>query len=170
MEACVIEPHLDGRALADVVDTDVLFKLRVVDIDCREAPAPAAARREVVEVVTPGLAGDPEGIEAKRELALVAVAPGASCGLAILDATTGDFRATEVDAEDGAVRLPASIIEELERVEPREILLPASAGPEIEAQLGAALPDSARTRVAAESFDPAATASPEGLAQAAGYH
>jgi DNA mismatch repair protein MutS len=136
--------------------------------DPRSTGGRRLVRREVVEVVTPGLAGDPEGIEAKRELALVAVAPGASCGLAILDATTGDFRATEVDAADGAARLPAVIIEELERVEPREILLPASADPEIEAQLGAALPDSARTRVAAESFDPAATARPEGLAQAVG--
>ena len=87
--------------------------------DPRSTGGRRLVRREVVEVVTPGLAGDPEGIEAKRELALVAVAPGASCGLAILDATTGDFRATEVDGGDGAARLPAVIIEELERVEPR---------------------------------------------------
>jgi DNA mismatch repair protein MutS len=136
--------------------------------DPRSTGGRRLVKREVVEVVTPGLAGDPEGIEAKRELALVAVAPGASCGLAILDATTGDFRATEVDAADGAAGLPPVIIEELERVEPREILLPASAGPEIEAQLSAALPDSARTGVAAESFDPACAARPEGLAQAEG--
>jgi DNA mismatch repair protein MutS len=136
--------------------------------DPRSTGGRRLVKREVVEVVTPGLAGDPEGIEAKRELALVAIAPGASCGLAILDATTGDFRATEARADDGAAGLPPVIVEELERVEPREILLPASAGPEIEAQIDAVLPDGARTGVAAESFDPAASACPEGLAQAEG--
>jgi len=137
--------------------------------DPRSAAGRRLVKREVVEVVTPGLVGDPQGIEAKSELALVAVAPGASCGLAILDATTGDFRATEVDAQAGASVLPPVIIEELQRVEPREILLPASAVPEIGAQLAAVLPGTARTGVATENFDPAAAAlRPEGLANAPG--
>jgi len=136
--------------------------------DPRSTAGRRLVKREVVEVVTPGLAGDPAGIEAKRELALVALAPGASCGLAILDATTGDFRATEVDACADAAGLPPLIIEELTRVEPREILLPVSVSAEIEAQLALALSDSATTRVALESFDPAASARPEGLEQATG--
>jgi DNA mismatch repair protein MutS len=165
---CGVPVHAADAYIKELADLGHRVAICEQVEDPRSAGGRRLVRREVIEVVTPGLAGDPEGVEAKRELALVAVAPGASCGLAILDATTGDFRATEVDADDGAARLPASIIEELTRVEPREILLPGSAGPEIEAQLGAALPDSARTRVAAESFGPAATARPEGLAQAVG--
>ncbi len=45
-------------------------------------------KREVVEVVTPGLAGDPQGIEACDELWLAALLPGADAGLAMLDAST----------------------------------------------------------------------------------
>jgi DNA mismatch repair protein MutS len=137
--------------------------------DPRSAGGRRLVKREVVEVVTPGLVGDPEGIEAKRELALVAVAPGPTCGLAILDATTGDFRATEVAADAGAAVLPPKVIEELQRVEPREILLPAFTAPEVEAQLEALLPGCSRTAVATENFDPdTAAVRPEGLAQAAG--
>src|SRR5574342_1046921 len=54
-------------------------------------------RREVVEVVTPGLAGDPEAIESRRELCIAALEPGPVFGLAVLDATTGDFRATAIE-------------------------------------------------------------------------
>jgi len=75
-------------------------------------------RREVVEVVTPGLVGDPDGIDGRTVVALAAIcppdfaplaSPGAQTasrryGLAVLDASTGDFRATElvVDEAGGA--------------------------------------------------------------------
>ncbi len=44
--------------------------------DTRAAAGRRLVKRDVVEVVTPGLVGDPAGIEAGRELALAAVAPG----------------------------------------------------------------------------------------------
>lgn len=120
-------------------------------------------RREVVEVVTPGLVGDPEGIEATRELAVAALWPGACCGLAILDASTGEFRATEVAADGDAV-LPASLEQELRRVAPREILLPAPLEPTLASRLERLLPAAARTAVDGACFDPARVARrPEGL-------
>jgi hypothetical protein len=65
-------------------------------------------RREVVEVVTPGLVGDPEGLDGRTVVSLVAIcwsavesgAGGRRFGLAALDASTGDFRATELVVED----------------------------------------------------------------------
>ena len=141
---------------------------RVAVCEQVEDPKVAAGRRllrrEVVEVVTPGLVGDPEGIEAARELALVALAPGPATGLAVLDASTGEFRATEVDGGPDGGPLPPALAEELQRVDPREILLPESSDPGLQAQLEVLLPAAALTAVDASSFDPArAPAHPHGL-------
>ncbi len=91
--------------------------------DPKEAGGKRLVRREVVEVVTPGLVGDPEGLEAAQEVALVAVALSdpTEVGIAALDATTGDFRATRVRA-GGDGGLPTLVWEELERISPREVL------------------------------------------------
>jgi DNA mismatch repair protein MutS len=125
-------------------------------------------RRDVVEVVTPGLAGDPESIEARRELCIAALEPGEVFGLALLDATTGDLRATAVaagerDAEGGRA-LPAALREELRRAAPREILLPAGAGAGFAERLARWLPDAALGLVDPESYEPRrAPRHPEGL-------
>jgi DNA mismatch repair protein MutS len=136
---------------------------------CEQVEDPKAAggrrlvKREVVEVVTPGLAGDPERIEGARELAVAALAPGPELGLAVLDASTGDLRATAMASREGGA-LPPALLEELRRVDPRELLLPAHAA-ELETALAAALPAVARTRVGADAFEPArAPAQPDGLA------
>jgi DNA mismatch repair protein MutS len=110
-------------------------------------------RREVVEVVTPGLAGDPAALEGSRELALAALAPGAPAGLAVLDASTGELRATSAG---GGAGLGDELRQELARVAPREILLPSDAEPGWARELEALLPEAARTAVAPESFAPAA--------------
>lgn len=96
-------------------------------------------RREVVEVVTPGLLGDPDGIDGRTLALLVAVwwpeSAGASggrrFGLAALEASTGDFRATELEVE-GTIAgvgedLPDALVQELSRIAPREVLVPAHA-------------------------------------------
>src|SRR5690606_972477 len=128
-------------------------------------------RREVVEVLTPGLVGDPEGLDAAREVALVALdlgGAGGEAGLAALDASTGCVRATAAPMA-GADTLPASLLEELQRIAPREILVAEPPPPALKAQLAAALPDAVVTAVAAESFAPqAAPARPEGFDPAAG--
>jgi len=130
---------------------------------CEQVEDPAArggarrlVRREVVEVVTPGLVGDPDAIDAARELSLVCVAtPGAGrpgFGIAALDASTGDLRATAVDAE-GEALLPAALRDELLRIAPREILLAHDASGALEGALAALLPAAARARVAAQGFE-----------------
>ena len=108
--------------------------------DAREAAGRRLVKRDVVEVVTPGLAGDPEGIEAASELALVALDPGAETGFAVLDASTGDFRATQVprDPRDAAAGVPTDLAEELRRVAPREVLVPQGCDEALCRRLGGA--------------------------------
>ena len=90
---------------------------------CEQVEDPRAAKglvkREVVRVVTPGLNVDEDSLAAKEHHYLVAVNQKKRLGLAALDLSTGDFRATEFDSLE-------ELLNELFRLEPREILLPAS--------------------------------------------
>jgi DNA mismatch repair protein MutS len=91
-------------------------------------------RREVTRVLTPGTALDP-ALQQERSRYLAAVSQDAReprrIGLALLENSTGDFRATEFTGPDAA----ALCMDELERTGPAEILLadtaalPGMAGP-----------------------------------------
>ena len=127
---------------------------------CEQVEDPKAAggrrlvKREVVEVVTPGLVGDPEGLPASREVAVVALALSArEVGLAAFDASTGSFRATRAEPE-GAAALPSALLDELERIAPRELLLARGAPPEQVAALQARLGEAALSWVDPKSFEP----------------
>jgi DNA mismatch repair protein MutS len=79
-------------------------------------------RRAVTQVITPGVVLEEEQLEPKAGHYLAALAPGAPSaggaamwGVAYLDASTGEFAATELTE--------AEAIEELARVEPAELLL-----------------------------------------------
>ena len=126
-------------------------------------------RRDVVEVITPGLVGDPAGLDGTREVAVVALAmTSEEVGIAALDASTGNFRATR-HACDAAL-LPPAVLDEIERIAPRELLLSAGLPEDdgVAAVLARRLPDAARTRVPAESFVAAAApATPDGFDPAA---
>jgi len=59
--------------------------------------AKGVVKREVVRVVTPGLVLDPDSLEAKQNNFLAGIAlRGEAFGLAFLDVSTGEFRATEM--------------------------------------------------------------------------
>lgn len=81
-------------------------------------PGKTIVRREVTRVVTPGTVFDEEGREAKAATYLAAVVADKERGgaLAVLEASTGDFRVF-VSESDGP------LLEELARVEPRELLV-----------------------------------------------
>ena len=84
--------------------------------------AKTVVRREVTRVLTPGTAVDPSlGAEQSNYLASI-VASGSSkemvCGLALLDLSTGEFRATEFRG----VGAWALAVDELGRVRPVELL------------------------------------------------
>ncbi len=136
--------------------------------DPRSAGGKRLVKREVVEVVTPGLVGDPEGLDGTREVALVAISPPhrGEIGIAALDATTGDFRATRVRApEESGAPWPALVWEELERIAPREVLLDAEADESLVKRLADLLPGLSVERLDAGRFEPAdAPVQPDGFA------
>ncbi len=79
-------------------------------------------RREVTRVLTPGTAIDSSvGSEENNFLAALARASGA-VGLAALDLSTGEFRATEFRGPEAERR----VVEELQQLRPREVLYPSS--------------------------------------------
>ena len=115
--------------------------------DPKQAGGKRLVRREVVEVVTPGLVGDPEGLDARAVVAVAAIAhdpTGGGFGLAVLDASTADFRATGIAASagqgplDGA--LPDALLQELARIGPREVLVPSERESAWRHRLDAVLP------------------------------
>jgi DNA mismatch repair protein MutS len=83
-------------------------------------------RREVVRVVTPGTALDPQLVETRETIYLAAVCgSGERMAAAFLDLSTGEFRATEASGRDSWERIKADV----ESFAPREILYPASLAP-----------------------------------------
>jgi len=97
---------------------------KVVMCEQMEDPrlAKGLVKRAVTRIITPGVVLDEEQLDAKSPsyLAAVALLPKGCFGLAFLDVTTGEFRATEIQGED-------ALADELARVEPKEVLLPSGA-------------------------------------------
>ncbi|HEX4064602.1 MAG TPA: DNA mismatch repair protein MutS [Acidobacteriaceae bacterium] len=100
---------------------------------CEQMEDPALARlsakkivrREVTRVLTPGTAMDPAlAAEQSNYLAAVHVTDEAA-GLAFLDLSTADFRATEFSGPGAA----AQCLDELLRLAPSELVFPAGRGP-----------------------------------------
>jgi len=116
---CGIPFHSAGPYLAKLVEAGEKVAI------CEQVEDPKGAkgivRREVVKVVTPGLVVDSDSLQPKENNYLAALAPGAggAWGLACLDISTGEFRATELSDT-------AAASAELLCLNPREILLPAS--------------------------------------------
>ncbi|MGB7922106.1 MAG: DNA mismatch repair protein MutS [Pyrinomonadaceae bacterium] len=83
-------------------------------------------RREVVRVITPGTAIDPQLMEARESVYLASVCgSGSTYGAAFLELSTGEFRVTEASGPESWERIRADI----ESYAPRELLFPASLAP-----------------------------------------
>jgi len=89
---------------------------------CEQVEDPKQARgivrREVVQVVTPGLIVDTDSLQPKENNYLMALAAAEKgrWGIALLDITTGEFRVTETADREG-------LHAEIASVNPREVLL-----------------------------------------------
>ena len=110
-------PHHAARGyLQQLVDKG--HKVAIADQVEDPKLAKGLVRREIVRIVSPGIALNPEDLPAREPCWLVAVVQdGARWGLASLDVSTGDLRVTEPLDE-------AAMIDELGRVQPREVVLP----------------------------------------------
>jgi DNA mismatch repair protein MutS len=95
---------------------------RVAICDQMEDPrlAKKLVKREVTRVVTPGTAIDSQILEPRDNNYLAAVAErDGNAGVAFVDLSTGDFRATEFSGPEASARLQ----EELDRMRPSELLV-----------------------------------------------
>ena len=130
--------------------------------------AAGLVRREVVEVVTPGLAGDPEGLDARREVALAALCRGERRGRP-RGARRLDGRASRATAlaRAGGAALPRRAARRAASASRRaRCCCPRRAEALRRPRCARALPDAARSRASpAESFEPArAPRAPDGFA------
>lgn len=102
------------------------YKVALCDQMEEAGPGKKLVRREVTRVITPGTATDTQVLEPRENNFLAALRWGdgppdrPAIGLAYLDASTGDFRATEFAGPDAEARLR----DELQLLRPREVLLP----------------------------------------------
>ena len=88
-----------------------------------EAKPGKLVNREVSAILSPGTHFDERLLQAERNNFLASVfAQGKTFGLACVDLTTGDFRVTELDSEK-------TLLAELDRLRPAELILPAEARP-----------------------------------------
>jgi DNA mismatch repair protein MutS len=108
-------PHHAGRSYLMRL-TELGHKVVVVEQVEDPRQAKGLVRREVVQIVTPGVVVDDDALEPKRARYLAAVVEGrGGLGVAHLDASTGELRATAVTDVD-------ELAGELTRIGPRELL------------------------------------------------
>ena len=113
---CGIPHHSAKNYITRLVEAG--HKVAICDQVEDPATAKKLVRREVVRVVTPGLVGDPDLVEARMPHYLLCVAPGqdGGAGFAYVDATTGEFRVGEATGPD-------HLAEEIGRIAPHEIVV-----------------------------------------------
>jgi DNA mismatch repair protein MutS len=109
---------------------------------CEQVEDPKLAkglvRREVVRLYTPGTLVEPEFLSPVESNYLVALAiqalrgPGYLIGFAALEVTTGEFWITEFSGPQAVTQL----MDELTRLDPREVLFAEGIHPEIAASVG----------------------------------
>ena len=111
-----------AKALDEYLARLVRLGKRVAICEQMEDPSQAKGlvKREVVETVTPGTVVSGTLLEAKRNNFVVALAPGReTVGIAALDVSTGEMAVLQAPEGD--------LAGELDRIEPKELLLPESA-------------------------------------------
>jgi len=102
-------------------------KIAICDQMEEAGPGKKLVRREVVRVITPGTATGMNVLEPRENNFLAAIARGAAgsaIGLAFVDVSTGESSATEFSGDGAEEKLR----DEIERLHPREILVPRQAG------------------------------------------
>ncbi len=116
---CGVPYHAASGYIQKLVDRG--FKVAVCEQMEDASQAKGLVRREVIRIVTPGMVLEDDLLQPKANNFLMAIALGEErFGLAILDASTGDFLAAEVNTVQ-------SLRDEVMRVEPKEILLAETA-------------------------------------------
>ena len=128
---CGVPYHAATSYLAKLIKAG--FKVAVCEQVEDPKEAKGVVKREVVRVVTPGLVTDEQLLDDKENRYLAAICgKGKLWGLSLLDLSTGEFLVTERDDLAG-------LLDELGRMQPSEVLLPAPSDRETPSPLAAEL-------------------------------
>jgi DNA mismatch repair protein MutS len=118
---CGVPHHAASNYIARLVRKG--YRVAVCEQSELAAKGIKLVKREVVRVITPGTAIDPQLVESRESVYLSAVCgTGETFGAAFLELSTGEFTATQVSGSNSW----AKICEDLESFAPREILFPES--------------------------------------------
>jgi DNA mismatch repair protein MutS len=121
---CGVPHHAAANHIARLVRKG--YRVAICEQTEEASQAKKLVRREVVRIITPGTALDPQMVEAHETVYLASVCgAGERMAAAFLDLSTGEFRVTEASGRDAWPRIRADI----ESFAPREILFPASLTP-----------------------------------------
>ncbi len=144
---CGVPYHAASGYIQKLVDRG--FKVAICEQVEDVSQAKGLVKREVIRIVTPGMVVEDELLQPKANNFLMSVALGEErFGLAVLDASTGDFLASEVSTVQ-------SLRDEILRVGPREILLPEPAKAQSPVKsLMKACPAAVYSWMPAEVFEP----------------
>ncbi|MBX5482380.1 MAG: DNA mismatch repair protein MutS [Myxococcaceae bacterium] len=144
---CGVPYHSARRYIARLIDAGL--RVAICEQVEEAGAAPGIVRREVIRVITPGMVLDDEVLEPRANNFLGAVAFGQDrMGAALLDASTGDFFALEVEGLD-------ALAEELGRAQVRELLVSEGASDELQALLSRLGTRPAIAPLDAAAFEPA---------------
>ena len=118
---CGIPYHAASSYIAKLLKSRHKVALCEQTEDAKLVKDKRPVRREVVRVYTPGTLLESDLLATNENNYLAALAPAHDrIGLAYLDLSTGEFRATELIGHD----LSHSVMDELARIDPQELLLP----------------------------------------------
>ncbi len=145
---CGVPYHAASGYIQKLVDRGL--KVAICEQMEDVSQAKGLVKREVIRIVTPGMVLEDDLLQPKTNNFLMAVSLGEErFGLAVLDASTGDFLTSEVSTVQ-------SLRDEILRVSPKEILLEATArGQSPVKNLMKAYPQALYTWMPAEVFETA---------------
>ncbi len=143
---CGIPYHAASSYIQKLVDQG--YKVAICEQMEEASKGKGIVRREVIRVITPGMVLEDDYLQPKANNFLMAISLGEErFGLAILDASTGDFLATEVNTAQ-------SLLDEVMRIEPKEIIFPETAKEQAPAKhLMKAFPHALYSPLPPEVFD-----------------
>lgn len=128
---CGVPHHAASNYIARLVRKG--YRVAICEQSEPAAKGIKLVKREVVRVITPGTAIDPQLVESKESVYLAAICgTGETFGAAFLELSTGEFLATQVSGPNSWAR----ICEDIETFAPREILFPGSIQKLIEQAFG----------------------------------
>ncbi len=119
MPMCGVPYHAADNYIAKLLSKG--YKVAICDQVEDPKDAKGIVKREVVKVITPGTVQESRMLDERSSNFLLALSfQKNDAGVAYIDATTGEFKATSISIADGA----GELLEEIKRISPSEILFP----------------------------------------------